>query len=632
MATDYAHVTKMTLWTHHPIWGDASWDSFVRDPHNPVHRGSEPMRWPVNAFLFRDPISTNWYLYVGNYMYGYASDPSLPAMYATVYRSADQGRSWTFLDRVLPKEFTFSCGTKLFHAPDVSVVYDNGKYHMGFDWAPKSTWDRFAEPRGPEDYNGMAYAVADRPEGPFEIAPDPIVATGLNKPVLGRYKRFYAGTLIKRAHDWMMVCMADSGPRFSWVLLGLTSAKPEGPWSEPYLLMGPDTDKYHPPIMEFYPAFTHDGMLYAPCTSVAANRNFQLMCEAKLEDAHKPEAWSIGQEGSMWHGTTMEHEHYGIWGQTFTGFVNPSDGQFVVAYPSKDSQGTGSINIARRPWNNPYRPQGFFTSSHAAPSMTLLRSEWSHGLIDARISMKGTCRLLWGYNAPVGANSPTADAKLHDRSLTAHHGLELSAEGWRLVSSKADELPAEVASGKLISYVTRIELRVAPTGTTELHLDGKPVWKGDLPLRTGMVGWLLQPASECEVKSMQITPKPAGGVMNLLHTEALLGGGAGLQSANSIENPAFRYGIGAQFVPGEAGRAKWNFVGRGFRLFSPCLPDGGEVELLLDGKPIGRYQCGKGTKSSDVVFTKRGLKNGPHALTMRAINGLLLVDSLEVQF
>ena len=428
----------------------------------------------------------------------------------------------------------------------------------------------------------------------------------------------------------MMVCMADSGARFSWVMLGLTAERPEGPWSEPYLLMGPDTDKYHPPIMEFYPAFTHDGMLYAPCTSVAANRNFQLMCEAKLEEAHKPEAWRIGQEGSMWHGTTMEHEQAGIWGQTITGFVNPSDKKFIIAYPSKDSKQNGSINIARRPWAKPYRNQGFFMSANNAPSITLLRQHWTYGVIDANISRIGTCRLMWGYTAPIGSDQPTADARIHERSLTAHHGVELSADGWKLLSSTADEVPVVIASGELPVSASRIEVRVAPGGHTELLLGGHRVWDGDMAARTGMIGILLTAISECEVKSLQITPQSTSGVMNLLYTEALLGGGAGLQSANKVVNSAFRYELGAVFVPEEAGRAKWNFVGRGFRLFSPCLPEGGEVELLLDGNPIGRYRCGSETRNSDVVFTKQGLKQGPHALTMRSISGLLLVDSLEV--
>ncbi len=119
--------------------------------------------------------------------------------------------------------------------------------------------------------------------------------------------------------------------------------------------------------------------------------------------------------------------------------------------------------------------------------------------------------------------------------------------------------------------------------------------------------------------------------MNLFYTEALLGAGTGADLPKIVEHTAFRYGIGAIYNPGQIKRAKWNCVGCGFRLFSPCLPEGGEVELLLDGKPIGRYQCGKDTKPSEVVFTRQGLTNGPHALTMRAINGLLLVDSLEVE-
>ncbi len=630
MAVDFAHKSKRESWTHHPVWGDASWDSFIRDAHNPVHRGSEPMRWPVNGFLFRDPVSSNWYLYVGHYMYGYRCDLTSEPSYATVYKSTDQGHSWTHLGRVLPKEFTFNCHTTMVHAPDVSVVYANGKYHMGFDWAPRSTWDKYGDPQSPADYNGMAYAVADRPEGPFVVCDRPVVATGLNKPVLGRYKRFYAGTLIKRENDWMMVCMADSAGRFSWVLLGMTAKNPEGPWTEPHLLVGPDSDHFHPPLMESYPAFTHNGVLYAPCTSVAANRNFQIMCEAPLEEAHKPEAWRISQSGSMWHGITSEWERMGIWGQTFSGFVDPSDGTFVAMYPSKDSHDNGSINIARRAWNKPYRDHGFFMSAHAAPSLSLLRHEWTYGDIDVKLMHKGICRLVWGYNAPLGANQPTSDSRVHDLSLTSHHGFEIDGKAWTLYASDDHQAPRVVASGHVTAEPKAFTVHVKRTGTTQLVLDGKEVWSGELPVRAGMIGWLLKPVSECEIMQMTISPNPSGGAMNLLYTEALLGGGAGLQSAKSVTDTHFRYGVGALYVENEEGRAKWNFTGRGFKLYSPNLPEGGDVELMLDGKVIGKYRYGGTAKPSSVVFQKDNLTDGPHALVMRSLSGLLVVDSLEV--
>ena len=50
------------------------------------------------------------------------------------------------------------------HTPDVSVVYADGRYHMVYDW-------------GEPDFNaegGLAYAWAERPEGPWHRAAEPI--------------------------------------------------------------------------------------------------------------------------------------------------------------------------------------------------------------------------------------------------------------------------------------------------------------------------------------------------------------------------------------------------------------------------------------------------------------------------
>ncbi|MCD6302752.1 MAG: hypothetical protein J7M15_04415 [Anaerolineae bacterium] len=68
---DYAESRFVGEWLRHPVLGDPSFDSFQRMPGNPVHRGAPPLEWPVNGFLFHDPVSGNWYIYVGAYPEGY---------------------------------------------------------------------------------------------------------------------------------------------------------------------------------------------------------------------------------------------------------------------------------------------------------------------------------------------------------------------------------------------------------------------------------------------------------------------------------------------------------------------------------------------------------------------------------
>jgi hypothetical protein len=91
--TDYAHSEHWAAWTHHPVFGDASFDSFERLPGNPVCRGTDEFEWPVNGSLFKDPVSGDWFLYVSWYKKGYANKNG-ERSHSTVYRSKDKGRTW----------------------------------------------------------------------------------------------------------------------------------------------------------------------------------------------------------------------------------------------------------------------------------------------------------------------------------------------------------------------------------------------------------------------------------------------------------------------------------------------------------------------------------------------------------
>ncbi len=117
--------------------GGPSFDAFVHAPRNPLHRGAAPFEWPVNSFFFADPVSGNWYIYVGDYPEGYAARPSR----CVLLRSTDRGQSWSNLGVVLEgsKEMFDQGGS----TPDVSIVYADGRYHMVYDWGePDWSHDR----------------------------------------------------------------------------------------------------------------------------------------------------------------------------------------------------------------------------------------------------------------------------------------------------------------------------------------------------------------------------------------------------------------------------------------------------------------------------------------------------------
>ena len=161
----------------------------------------------------------------------------------------------------------------------------------------------------------------------------------------GRYLRTYGGTLIRRKTDWLILS-AMSTPRNgggTWGQIVMAAKKPEGPWSKPLLLLCPQSDVFHPPAVEFFPAFVNRQFVYAPATSVAANRTFQVIFRARLEEAHNPKAWSVYQLGSVWHSEAIPAEAAGIWGQTFSGGIAPT---VIFASCSRPRQGQTSAQSA----------------------------------------------------------------------------------------------------------------------------------------------------------------------------------------------------------------------------------------------------------------------------------------------
>ena len=112
--------------------------------------------------------------------------------------------------------------------------------------------------------------------------------------------------------------------------------------------------------------------MYAPATSVANNRNFQTIFRAPLEQAGDANAWKIFRYGSMWHAENVRHEADGIWGQMFSGWVD-TNGVLRVMFPSRTANAVGTINVASRPWAQPFRQRGFRMSDHHAPSLTCVR-------------------------------------------------------------------------------------------------------------------------------------------------------------------------------------------------------------------------------------------------------------------
>ena len=232
--------------------------------------------------------------------------------------------------------------------------------------------------------------------------------------------------------------------------MALTAPVPQGPWSEPVLVLGIEGNRYFPPTVESFPAFVHEGYVYNPATSVAANRNFQVIYRAEIEQAHRPDAWQLYQHGTAWHAEYVPNEGLGIWGQTYSGFVD-SRGEFQVLFPSRESaSGLGTINFASRPWKQPLRERGFVLSGHAGRSLTLLRSAYRGFDLEADLAVHGNAaHIVWGCQAPLGPDRHRLDATLHPLCLTRQQRLELSQERWQIVSVDDRGKVSAAAAGPL---------------------------------------------------------------------------------------------------------------------------------------------------------------------------------------
>ena len=628
--SDFAESAHVDDWLRHPVYGDPSFDSFQRLPGNPVHRGKPPYEWPVNGFFFEDPQSGHWYIYAGDYPKGYLQGGPVEQRVqarCSLHRSKDRGKTWEALGPVMTGDPAFFDRGGL--TPDVSVLFADGRYHMAYDWATPD-W-----PVHGSD-GGIAYASAERPEGPWVRHPQSIRYNLQHHktPLLGKYSRAYAPTLIRRANDWLLLGNMDCPP--SWSLYVQTAPAPEGPWSEPVIVLAPDFDTFHPPLMEHYPSFVHDGWLYVPSTSVSGNRNFNIIDRVPLEKATDPAAWELFRHGSLWHAEDVENETSGLWGQVWSGQVD-RHGMLRVMFNSRDSNGMGTINMAERPWNQPFRERGFVMNGHGVPSLTLLRRAFNSFQLDSSLRIRGTARLLWDYRGILGPDRLAAGNTLHPLALRNYRAIETKSDGkWRVLELAADGRENVLASGTLpAAQDWKLQLTRSGQGETSVSIGGQSVWRSQGTSNgPSILGWIADSNSHLAVDRFHVAGEPQPAVFTYHFNEALLGTGhpeGGIWEV--VKGAGFRHGSGAVSKPTEnAPRAKWNIHGSAATLWSPKGPDFGEAEILLDGKPMATLDLrAPAVVDTAPVWTSPALSSGPHAIVLRAKAGVRLpVDSLDV--
>jgi hypothetical protein len=614
---DYARARFVEDWLHHPSIGDPSWDTFVRDAGNPILRGSEPYWWPVNGTLFLDPVSRAWFAFVSVYPRGYWPPP--PADSVILREGA--GR-WEKVGVVFGNERPpFACKDgQMGAATDCSVVYDRGRYHMIYGWCDP------ANRRG-----GLGYASAARPEGPYRCSPAPIHDDARQAPILGRYVRAYASTLIRRKRDWLIIHMMSTPGNAggTWALFAMTALEAVGPYSPPTMLLAPQQASYHPALAEFFPAFVRRGRVYAPATSVAANRSYQSLFSAEVEVAHRPDAWRIDRLGSMWHAESHDWESRGIWGQTIAGVV-AADDTLRVMYPAKDSSDRGGVGMARRSWSRPL-DDGFVVSAPNALAHAVLRRWYGAFDLEAEIASQGAYRVCWSCRGPLGPSHGYADSVPSVLMARSRRELRIEPGGWRIMDVASNGRISHVGAGELPRSSLRLRVAVRQSATDAVvRLGDSQVWHSEGLVQEGRIEILAETGSHVKVDRFSVAGHPGRISDDWLASEAIAGSAPAPGEWQPVEDPMFRYGSGYETEVVGA-RAKWNVTGRRLTLWSPRRPGYGEIAMFLDGRPVGTVSLRSAAPMASAPVATFDAHPGRHAFIIECVSGRAPCDALTVE-
>ena len=628
---DYAKMEHMNSWLRHPVLGDPSFDTFERIGDT-VHRSEPPYEWAVNGSIFRD-FDGAWYYYAGLYSFGYAC--KMPSRFK-IYRSRDCGQTWEDLGWGLETGFVFEGNdVPSDGCPDVVLFYDEKekKYLLTYDTSTNDfTWATAHDPYSKAEA-GVALAWADSPAGPFERIPKRILTNRMGAGRCGRFSRFYATTVVPRKNDYIAFILTDSGPHYAWGLAVSTAPKAEGPWTAPHMILSCDRPEYYPCPLEFYPAEVHKGRVYCSATSVAMNRNFQCIFEADLEDAHDLTAWKLTANGNVWHSHDHPDEHYGIWGQTYHGFIEPDTGRYVVMYPAKDARNYGTLNVAARPWDTPHS-DGFTLTAHGGPSVSPLLTAYRDFSLNAAFTAKGCAEFAFAYEGVLGPNNSCADSVPSAASMAGYCAVRIEGKRCSVVSVVPDGTPRTLAGMALEDNAAQLTMEWKD-GLLTAAVNGQPLCAG-LPLpeaadKAAPLALILQKFSRIECSRFAVEGETAPYTLAYNAADALLGAGQLMPADEVLTDPAAAitpdvwHRIPGGYMGEGLVAAKWNVLGSSFIIPLQKSPACGVIGAWVDGIFFGSADLsGEGETSIRID----GLKMGPHSVRVAPIKGRIAITQL----
>ncbi len=630
---DYAKMERREAWLRHPVLGDPSFDAFEKLGET-VHVSEAPYEWAVNGSIFRDPKTGFWYYYAGLYPYGYSWSGKAPEVQShfVIYRSVDKGKSWECLGPGFPD---FACGfpgledTQM-GFPDVVMAYDeeSDRYWLTYDWGARHI-DRDEGWLGTD--SGAALAWAEHPEGPFHRLEKPFWSNSLRKDNrhLGRFNRGYASSVFRREKDWIAFVLQDSGDYHGWGLACMTATSPEGGWSVPRLILSGDRPGYYPGLLEFcFCMAPGDGRVYAPATSVAGNRNYQVMFAADLERAEHPSAWSMIQEGSIWHARPLPHEYAGIWGQTIQGFVD--DDRFIVMYASKDERDYGTLSVAALPLDKPFH-DGFTISGHVGKSIAPILAAYGDYRLKMEMSFTGTVEVFLRYGGILGPDDHKALAVASDETFYSSFSLELGEGGGYRILIRDSGGGIEVLACGTISEAPKTLEAAFSDGKGFVGVNGRPVWEGETGTEARPLAVCVHEYSVLTCSCFEIDGIPERYTLRYGAEDALL---AAMQHISWQPSRAAGFLSERGYIGSGGQCAKWNIRGDGFRIYAPRMPELGNMEIWVDGFLYGTADLhAEQMVPSGRVYEAQGLPGDDrHCVMLKGYEGQpFAIDLIEVQ-
>lgn len=630
---DYARVGQMDAWLRHPVLGDPSFDNFTKLGQT-VHRSQPPFEWAVNGSIFRDPKTGWWYFYVACYPRDYFR-ADLGISHFIIYRSKDKGVTWEHLGRGFPELDCPFRGLEggIMGAPDAHMIYDPAEdtYWLTYDWAAGQLHHRDGEAPILELWEdaGVALAWAKSPEGPFHKLDTWVHNNRFPTSRIGRFNRGYSSSTFKRKNDWICFIMQDSAPCFGWGLTCRTAKTPDGEWSPPRLLLSPDRPGYYPEIIEFCFCVEHDGKIYAPATSVAGNRNYQVVFAADLEEAEHPSAWKMIREGSLWHARPIADERYGIWGQTLQGFVE--DETYYTMYVGMDEQTRGTLSIASCPVAQPFR-NGFTLSGHVGPSLCPILAAYEDFKLEMQMEFTGTCQVFLKHHGILGPETCTSNCVVSAESFAESLSVELEDTGrYRILLRNRIGSLRVLGEGTSPAPIRSLEA-AWQDGFLAVGINGKRCWEGALSSVLEEEGlnakdFAQAPLAICahELTVLSCTRfavegKPLRYRLRYSAREAVL---TAMHSAQWQSTSDSRFMTRKGYFGQDGKWVKWNFIGDGFRLYAPVGPDLGRGEIWVDGYFYATVDLhAEVAEASRIVYEVRDLP-GPtrHGVVLRSFEG-----------